>query len=112
MPHIILACRKTHILEKAFSKTPAFRHDLQHDRATAGRLATDCHSRGITTEEMDVLLHPLESEVLIEQTGVRSAEVSHFRGAQEAECSQLSNVSTRRMGLSLMNQPDIGLKRQ
>jgi hypothetical protein len=39
----------------------AIRSDMMHDRSCSSRLADNRDSRGVATEEMDILLHPFES---------------------------------------------------
>lgn len=62
--------------------------NLVHDASATSRLAKDCDSVWVSTEEMDVLLYPLQGKALIVQTCVCGAVLLKGRSAQPAKCSE------------------------
>ena len=62
---------------------------LQHDRTTTSTLAEYSHSSAVTAEEMDILLNPVQRQLLIEYASVGDTITSHFIGAEEAKCAEL-----------------------
>jgi hypothetical protein len=62
---------------------------LQHDTTGACTLTGDGYAGGITVEEVDVLLDPLQSEMLIKDTCVDCTFAVDFIGRDKAERSKL-----------------------
>jgi len=62
---------------------------LQHDTTGACTLTRDGYAGGIAVEEVDVLLDPLQSEVLVQDACVDCAFAVDFIGGDEAEGSKL-----------------------
>lgn len=62
---------------------------MVHDGARAGRLARDGHRQGIAAELTDILLDPLESEGLVEKTGIDDSLRSQFGRGEPAESTKL-----------------------
>jgi hypothetical protein len=63
---------------------------LQHDTTGACTLTRDGYAGGITVEEVDVLLDPLQSEMLIKDTCVDCTFAVDFVGGDKAERSKLA----------------------
>lgn len=77
------------ILEQLGAESSTVRHVLQHDTAGACTLARDSHTSGIAVEEVDVLLDPLQSQVLVEDACVDCALAVDLIGGDEAEGPKL-----------------------
>jgi hypothetical protein len=71
--------------EQRSTQSTPISHSLQHNRATTSGLATDSYGARISSKRCNVLLHPFESEGLIEDTGVDGTEAVDFVRRKEAE---------------------------
>lgn len=77
------------ILEQLGAESTTVRHVLQHDATGTCALARDGHAGGIAVEEVDVLLDPLQSQVLVEDACVDRAFAVDLVGGDEAEGPKL-----------------------
>ena len=64
--------------------------DLMHNGAGTGGLTEDSNTGRVSTEEMDVLLHPFESEALIQKSDVSSPIVLEVGTRQEPKGTTLN----------------------
>lgn len=62
--------------------------DLMHHRSSASRLAKYGDPVRIASKEVDVLLHPLQSHTLVQQTGISSAVGLQSRATKPTKGSQ------------------------
>ena len=77
-----------------------------HDRTSSGRFPKDGHSVRITAKGQDVLLDPLQGQLLIEQSRIGRAIGLQSRSAQPAKRTELGaperqRSARRRVGLGL-----------
>lgn len=81
------------ILEQLGAESTTVRHVLQHDATGTCALARDGHAGGVAVEEVDVLLDPLQSEMLVEDACVDCAFAVDLIGGDETESSKLDTIS-------------------
>ena len=78
------------VLEKLSAEGSTIRHILQHDTTRTCTLARNGDTGRIAVEEVDVLLDPLQSQVLVEDACVDSTFAVNLVGRDEAKSSKLN----------------------
>ncbi len=82
------------LLEWRSARGTTVRSDMEHNRRATRGLAKDGDTVWISTEEMDVILHPIKSQALIVESIVRCATARfESRSRQETKSSELLHVS-------------------
>jgi hypothetical protein len=79
----------THILEQSRPKRSIQRKGMKQNRPAPSRLARDSNSVRIAAELGNVLLHPPQRKVLVQQTGVEDPPRLDFRRCQEPKRTEL-----------------------
>ena len=79
----------THILPDPGSEVSPAGHRVQHDGSGASGLAGDGHPSPIPAKLSNVLLHPLEGEGLVKQTGIDDALAPDLCRREEPKSAQL-----------------------
>lgn len=65
---------------------------MQHHTTSPSALPKDGDSGTVATEEVNILLYPVQSHLLVQDSGVRDTLAVDLVGREEAECAKLDRL--------------------